>query len=176
MQNKLKIMMKKSSFEAFRLTEKGYLEVQGPNPKISDNYFLYDGKHYYFGNPLIQLSSSEIPHGNLILAMTDTKMLIPQGNNEYRYIARNYPANSDLLVIVLYYHDKYLYYTVVSGSGSGRVHPVCLAFTEDRFNFCFHLAVEAITSVNPELGETLFSYLKEKISEAKNKIGEDESQ
>ena len=172
MQQKLNSMLRKASFEGFYLTENGSLEIQGRNHKIVDNFFLYDGSHYYFGNQDVKLSSNSDKHRNLILAMTDTKLLIPQDNEEYQYIARNHPANSDLLIVVLYYHNGYSYFSVVSGCGSGRVHPTCLPLTKEGFHFCFHCAIEAIATTNPELTETLFTFIKDKTNESKERITE----
>ena len=141
MNKKLKTMMKKPSFAAYRLTEDSRLEILGPNHKTVDNYFLFDGTHYYFGNPLVKLSSNSEKHCDMILAMTDTKLLLPQNEGSSLYIARNYPAHKDLVVVVLYYYDNYLYYSIVSGSGSGRVHPVYLPVSSQHFDFCFHLSI-----------------------------------
>ena len=167
MKYKLKSMMKKSSFAAYRLAENGCLEIQGRERKIVENYFLFDGEHYYFNNQLVQFSSTEKVHNNLVLAMTDTKLFIPQDNEDYLYIARNSPATKDLLVVVLYYYSGYLYFSIVSGNGSGRVHPFYLPFTEEGFKFCFHFAIEAIAAVNSKIAEELYVCLKQKCEEAK---------
>ena len=145
----------------------------GRDRKIVNNDFLFNGEHYCFNNQLVQLSSDESSHKDLILAMTDTKLLIPQEDEDYLYIARNHAANKDLLVAVLYYYDQHIHYTVVSGNGSGRVHPVYLPLTEEGFQFCFHFAVEAIAAVKPALAETLYTTLKQKCEEAKAKMAGD---
>ena len=173
MNKKLKTMMEKSSFAAYRLTEDGCLEILGRDHKIIENYFLFDGEHYYFNNQLVQATSDKRMHKDLILAMTDTKLLIPQEDEDYLYIARNHAANKDLLIVVLYY-DDYIHCTVVSGNGSGRVHPIYLPLTEEGFKFCFHFAVEAIAAVKPAMAETLYTTLKQKCEEAKAKIAGDD--
>ena len=167
MNEKLKYMTKKGSFSAYRMTENGCLEVLGRDHKIIENFFLFDGEHYYFNNQLVQSTSDKKMHKDLILAMTDTKLLIPQENEDYLYIARNHMANKDLLVVVLYYYNDHIHYTVVSGNGSGRVHPIYLPLTEEGFKFCFHFAVEAIAAVKPAMADTLFASLKQKCDEAK---------
>ena len=74
----------------------------------------------------------------------------------------------------MYYCDGLLYYTIVSGKGSGRVHPICLRYTQEAFSFCFHFAVDAIASVNPKMAETLYADLKQKCKEAKSDIDDQE--
>lgn len=174
MNEKLKSMMKKGSFAAYRMTENGCLEILGRDRKIVENFFLFNGEHYFFNNQLVHLSSDKEDHNDLILAMTDTKLLIPQEDEDYLYIARNHVANKDLLVVVLYYYDDHIHYTVVSGNGSGRVHPIYLPLTEEGFKFCFHFAVEAIAAVKPAMAETLYTTLKQKCEEAKAKIAGDD--
>ena len=108
------------------------------------------------------------------VVMGNTKLLIPQEDEDYLYIARNHAANKDLLVVVLYYYDDHIHYTIVSGNGSGRVHPIYLPLTEEGFKFCFHFAVEAIAAVKPAMAETLYTTLKQKCEEAKAKIAGDD--
>lgn len=172
MNNKLKLMIAKSTFAAYRLTESGWLEVQGRDHKVTDRYFLFDGKHYYYGNPLVKESSDSRGPGKLILATTDTKLLLPQGNDRSLYIARNFPARKDLLVIILYTYADHLYFSVITGNGSGRVHPVYLPLTNETFQFCFHFAIDAIASVDPQMVETLYAYLAEKTRSAQAEIAE----
>ena len=174
MNEKLKSMMKKGSFAAYRMTENGCLEIIGCDHKIVENFFLFNGEHFFFNNQLVQFSSDKREHNDLILAMTDTKLLIPQEDEDYLYIARNHAANKDLLVVVLYYYDDHIHYTIVSGNGSGRVHPIYLPLTEEGFKFCFHFAVEAIAAVKPAMADTLFASLKQKCEEAEVQIAGDD--
>ena len=174
MNKKLKTMMEKSSFAAYRLTKDGCLEIQGYKTKTVEHFFLFDGENYYFNNQLVQFSSCKKEYNDLIFAMTDTKLLIPQKDEDYLYIARNHMAQKDLVVVVMYYCDGLLYYTIVSGKGSGRVHPICLQYTQEAFSFCFHFAVDAIASVNPKMAETLYADLKQKCKEAKSDIDDQE--
>ena len=167
MKDKLKNMMKKGSFAAYRLTENSCLEILGRDCKIVDNYFLFDGANYYFSNQLIQFTSAESVHNNLLLAQTDTKLLIPKNNEDYLYIARNFPANKNLLVVVLYCYDGLLYYSIISGYGSGRVHPICLPFTKENFKFYFYSAVETIAATDSEISEALYACLMQKSEEAR---------
>ena len=167
MNEKLKYMTKKGSFSAYRMTENGCLEILGRDHKLVENYFVFNGEHYYFGNQIIHFSSDQRVHNNLILAMTDTKLLIPQEDEDYLYIARNHMAERNQVIVVMYYYDNLLYYTIVSGSGSGRVHPVCIPYTNEAFNFCFHFAVAAIASVNPKIAEEFYETLKKESKEAK---------
>lgn len=166
MNKRLKAMMAKSSFAAYRLTEDGCLEIQGYKTKIVEHYFLFDGENCYFKNQLVQFSSCKKEENNLIFAMTDTKLLIPQEDEDYLYIARNHMAKKDLVVVVMYYDDGLIYYTIVSGKGSGRVHPICLQYTKEALSFCFHFAVDAIASVDPKMAETLYKTLNQKCEEA----------
>lgn len=163
MKDKLIKMMKKGTFAAYRLTENNCLEILGRNRKIVDHYFLFDGEHYYFRDQLIQFTSTETVHDKLLLALTDTKLLIPKNNEDYLYIARNFPANKDLFVVVLYYYNDYLYFSVVCGNGSGRVHHICLPFTGEGLKFCFHFAIEAIAAVHPETAEALCTTISQKL-------------
>lgn len=174
MNEKLKYMMKKGSFAAYRMTENGCLEILGRDRKIVENFFLFNGEHFFFNNQLVQFSSDKRAHNGLILAMTDTKLLIPQEDEDYLYIARNHVANKDLLVVVLYYYDDHIHYTVVSGNGSGRVHSIYLPLSKEGFTFCFHFAVEAIAAVKPALADTLFASLKQKCEEAEVQIAGDD--
>lgn len=174
MNDKLRFMMKKGSFEAYHLTETACLKVQGHKPKVVDNYFLFDGKQYYFGNQFVKLSSTTSNRNRLIMATTGTKMFIPQDTGDDLYIARNYVANEDLLAVILYCHDDLIYYQVVSGKGSGRVHPVCLPFTEEGYKFCFHFAMEAIAAVDPELAQSIYTSIRQKCAEVMAELSEQE--
>lgn len=174
MKDKLEKMKKKPGYAEYRLTTERCLDILGEDHKVADNYFLYDGKHYYFGNSLVKLSNTEDHSNNLILAMTNTKLLIPQDNNEYWYITRNSRAESSLYAVVLYYYNNFIHYTVVNGNGSGLIRPIELPFNEDGYLFCFHLAIEAIATVNPELAETLYTDIKRGIRTAQAKITEEE--
>lgn len=170
MNEKLKYMMKKGSFAAYRMTENGCLEILGRDRKIVENFFLFNGEHFFFNNQLVQFSSDKEEHNDLILAMTDTKLLIPQEDKDYLYIARNHAANMDLVVAVMYYYNGLLYCTIVSGKGSGRVHPVCIEYTNESLSFFFHFAMAAIASVDPKKAETFYSTLNQKSKEAKTAL------
>lgn len=174
MNKKLKLMTEKPTFAAYRLTNTGSLEVLGQERRIAENFFLFDGKDYYFSNSLVTLSTSTYEENKLILAMTDTKLLVPQENGNALYIARNYPAKVNFCAVVLYQYSDYLYFSLVSGSGSGRVHPIYLPLTTEGFNFCFNCAVNAIATVNPKLGETLYENIKKQIKESKDKLQSNE--
>lgn len=167
MNKKLKLMAEKPTFAAYRLTNTGSLEVLGRERRIAENFFLFDGKDYYFSNSRVTLSTSTYEENKLILAMTDTKLLVPQENGNALYIARNYPAKANFCVVVLYQYSDFLYFSLVSGSGSGRVHPIYLPLTTESFNFCFNCAVNAIAAVNPKLGETLYENIKKKDKETR---------
>lgn len=103
------------------------------------------------------------------MAATETKLFIPQENDEFLYIARNFPADKDLLVVVLYHCDNYLHFLIVGGNGSGRVHPIYMPFTADNYLFCFHAAINAIATVDPEMAETLYTDLQQKSKESKER-------
>ena len=62
MNEKLKSMMKKGSFAAYRMTENGCLEILGRDHKIVENFFLFNGEHYFFNNQLVHLSSDKKMH------------------------------------------------------------------------------------------------------------------
>ena len=125
----------------------------------------------YYKNKYISSPAHQMPTKNVFqhYGMTDTKLLIPQDGEDYLYIARNHVADKDLLAVVLYYYDDHIHYTVVSGNGSGRIHPIYLPLTEEGFKFCFYFAVEAIAAVKPAMAETLYTTLKQKCEEAKAK-------
>jgi hypothetical protein len=174
MNKKLKLMTERPTFAAYRLTSTGRLELLGRERKIVENYFLFDGTDFYFGNSLVTLSSSTYEENKLILAATDTKLLVPQENGNALYIARNYPVKVNFCAVVLYQYSDYLYFLLVSGSGSGRVHPIYLPLTTESFNFYFNCAVNAIAAVNPKLGETLYENIKKKVKEAKDRLQSNE--
>lgn len=172
MNEKLKSMMKKGSFVAYRMTENGCLEILGRDRRIVENYFLFNGEHYFFNNQLVQFSSDKRTRKDLILAMTDTKLLIPQDGESCLYIARNHEAERNQVVVVMYYYDGLLYCTIVSGNGSGRVHPICIEYTNESFSFFFHFAIDAIASVDPKIAEKFCETLKKESEEAKAALAE----
>ena len=79
-----------------------------------------------------------------------------------------------LLDYILYRYDYYLHFSVISGSGSGRVHLIYLPITREGFNFCFNCAINAIATVNPKLGNSLYENIKKQIKEAKDKLQSNE--
>lgn len=172
MNEKFKSMMKKGSFAAYRMTENGCLEILGRDHKLVENYFVFNGEHYCFGNQIVHFSSNQRVHNNLILAMTDTKLLIPQEDEDYLYIARNHMAERNQVIVVMYYYDNLLYCTIVSGNGSGRVHPICIEYTNESFCFFFHFAIDAIAYVNPKIAEEFYETLKKESKEAKAALAE----
>ena len=100
------------------------------------------------------------------------ELLLPQAvDSPFQH---SYAANKDLIAVILYCHEDLIYYRVVSGNGSGRVHPVCLPFTEEGYKFCFHFAVEAIAAVDPELAQSIYTNIKQKCAEAMAGLSEQE--